>query len=115
MSIQDLLIEVADDVRVRRYSGRYMYGRDCLAITGPFKSCMQTISEAIQREIEEVYSESADAESDSDYKRALDVVGRAKATTDTLLGFEQDNLGLDVVLYWPRIKWQESEDDQDQL
>jgi hypothetical protein len=68
------------NVEVRDYSGRYMFGKECLAITGTMVDCIAVLVKAAQ----------SDPDSFED--------GR-------LLKFRQDSMGFDgVVLYWPHIE-----------
>ncbi len=76
------------------YSGRGMYGRKCVGITGSMGDCLSVLGELIKEAKEEAGFD--------------DMV-------DTLLGFRQDSMGRDVILYWPELEdieedeWQEDD------
>lgn len=65
------------------YSGRGMYGRKCVGITGSFSDCMMVLGELIKEAKEEPGFD--------------DMV-------DQLLDFKQDSMGRDVILYWPELE-----------
>mgnify|MGYP001252642370 CR=1 FL=1 len=87
------------DFRIREYSGRFMYGKQCLGI-----ECDQyhTEYEAIACLIE------AMPEDRHREKRAL---------ADMIAGARSDSLGLGTILYFPSIRWtdewEESDEDTD--
>ena len=70
------------------YSGRSMYGRACVGIVGSRRDCMKVISVVMQ-----------------------DIAAEAVKTGgwqlgewfDTLLDFDMDNMGRDMILYWPNL------------
>lgn len=79
-----------DDVSFRNsYSGRGMYGRECVGIVGSFESCMAVIGEVIKENKEEP---------------GFDEM------VDQLLDFSQDSMGMDVILYWPELAALEEEE-----
>ncbi len=68
------------------YSGRGMYGRTCVGITGDRRGCMRLIADVIK---------SAYIQSVEDNKIDKD------EAVDILLDFDQDSMGYDVIIYWP--------------
>jgi hypothetical protein len=90
--IVELIKEICDDGNddsvsfYNGYSGRCMYGEQCVGITGSMSSCMQVIAEAI--------------------KHAHNITDRLdfNAVVDTLLDIHQDTLGRDIIIYWPRLE-----------
>jgi hypothetical protein len=90
----EVLEEFFDDVRTE-YSGRGMYGSNCLGIvTGDSGfSLAQTLMEA---------REEAD-EADEDVRELLDAMLSREPRTDSM--------GLDTIYYWPGIQVEEDNDD----
>ncbi len=85
------VVDDADNVSIRNdYSGRGMYGKSCVGITGSKAYCMTVIGETIKL----AYSLSAVQEDDVDGDSVVDV----------LMNFEQDSMGYDVIIYWPHMQ-----------
>ena len=70
------------------YSGRSMYGRLCVGITGPWADCMKVISAVMQ---------------DIAAANGAHGVLQVGEWYDTLLSFDMDNMGRDVILYWSKL------------
>lgn len=66
------------------YSGRGMYGKKCVGITGQTEGCRFVIAEVIKE---------AHNTKDADFEELV----------DTILNFSQDSMGRDVILYWSDI------------
>lgn len=114
MNLQLLLMGQADEdtATVRSYSGRGMFGRTCLAITGSVSQCQQLLAEALKEGFRDV-CQLMSSESLKGGQSAL-LMAQIEHETDeydTALGhafnYAQDQMGLDVVWYWPNIKWVE--------
>ena len=84
-------------VRFRNdYSGRGMYGKTCVGITGPRYDCQSMIAEAISSAIidwQMVPLGSSREETDLFYRELV----------NTLNSYRTDSMGLDVILYWPEL------------
>ncbi len=79
------------DARYRAdYSGRGMYSKSCSAIVGRKTDCRAVIAEAI-------IQGHADNMQEADFSDFVEV----------LLNYETDNMGHDVVLFWPAIQHEE--------
>jgi hypothetical protein len=93
-TLQTLLRDACNDsgeVEFRHnYSGRAMYGRECVGITGDMSDCMLVIGEIIKQQKEE-------PSFDDD--------------VDTLLDFKTDSMGRDVIVYWPQLEGIEAGDE----
>ena len=114
-SIQQLLKDACEqsedseyDVSFRNdYSGRGMYGRNCVGITGSETGCMKLIAEVIKgarEELKTVLPASSDYENDTLFGELV----------DTLLNYDRDSMGRSIILYWPQlesIEEREAEDD----
>lgn len=112
-TIQQILTEVIDDsgieVNIRSYSGRSMYGRQCVGIVGTFTDCQTLIAECIKAMMQDLFDTAMDGASEDE---AYDMNETYQTNVDRLLAFSQDNMGLDVVIYWSRLEWVESEEDE---
>lgn len=87
-----------DDYRVRRYSGRGMNGKQCVAI-------------AVSRSGHEMHLAA----------RMLNAEGVHVIERDELeeefAGTRRDSMGLDSIVYWPKVQWpaDEPESDEDDI
>jgi hypothetical protein len=68
------------------YSGRGMYGRKCIGVVGSEKGCMQVVAEVLKQ-----------AHSDPSSDLEFDTVA------DTLLDYDRDSMGRDIIMYWPQL------------
>ena len=71
------------------YSGRCMYGKTCVGISGTRSDCMRVISAVMQ---------------DIAAANGAHGVLQVGKWFDTLLAFDMDNLGRDMILYWPQLR-----------
>lgn len=79
----------------RSYSGRGMYGDRCLGVTG--KDVPSIFADLL-----EAFSNMYTDEGDVDMSSVAELFRRTK----------WDSMGLDVIVYWPRIKWVDEEEDE---
>lgn len=109
-TIQEALEQVIDNdsVRSRSYSGRGMYGKECLAIVGDFGDCMEAIGAVISLLSQEVFDATMDGDQENVAYALNDQLQKA---IDSLLKFQQDSMGLSVVVYWPRLEYDASSED----
>ncbi len=87
MSAADVYAEFENldlGAEVRWYSGRGTYGADCVAICGTNSACMSAISTVCERANE--------------------------ATREVLNDPKSDSMGRDIVMYWPQLRKEETED-----
>lgn len=81
------------DVELRSdYSGRCMYGQECLGLVGSFENIM-TVLQAVTSELHD-YS----VEGDEEYQMAW------SDWMDFAFQFKMDSMGLDVIVYWPNMQ-----------
>jgi hypothetical protein len=88
--IKDAVEQYGDEDAVsfrNDYSGRGMYGRQCIGIVGDESTCMRIVGQAIK---------DAHAQADNDELVFDDVV-------DTLLDSCRDSMGRDIIVYWPEV------------
>jgi len=84
-SMCDSCPEMEVDYRAR-YSGRGMYGQECVGILGQEEDCMQLIAEVIK---------------ELHVNLASDEEGLFDEAVSALMRFDKDNMGMSgVILYW---------------
>lgn len=70
----------------KSYSGRGMYGRSCIGITGSKAQCQKLIAEVITQ----MHYNDTDAVTFEEW-------------CDKIMSFELDSMGYDVIMYWTAI------------
>lgn len=90
--VRELLEEQCGDTTVRSYSGRAMYGKSCLAITGSLLACIKAVLMVVAS-VEEASERDA---------IALWLAGNLRT----------DSMGFDVVWYWPKLEFLETVEDR---
>ena len=91
-SIQSIIKEKAIELGVEYcpdYSGRGMYGRECVSISGAQSECMRVIKACIVELHNEAQDEAND-DTDYDFETALEL----------LFDHCTDSMGTGVVFYW---------------
>jgi len=85
--IRDAAEDMGDEVRFRdSYSGRGMYGRECVGVVGSEDSCMALVGEVIKR----MHYEANPA---VDFSQAVDLI----------MNISRDSMGRSMILYWPQL------------
>ncbi len=85
-----------DSVNFREsYSGRGMYGKECVGITGSQADCRKVIAMVINDAYDSVQPDAS--EEDFDFRGMV----------EALLDWEQDSMGYDVILYWREVQHEE--------
>ena len=117
MNAQQLITEACeqigdDSVTIRSYSGRGMYGKTCVAITGSMSDCQRVIAEVLKEAAQSVFDDAINLDN-PDCNAATQAVyeknDQLSALIEKLVNFSWDSMGLDVVVYWPRMEWVEPE------
>lgn len=88
--------QICEDNEVRLYngySGRGMYGSTCFGITGSHRDCTAVIADIITAYVEEIINNSENTT----------IVDLPHFIRD-IMNYRQDNMGVDIILYWPNIK-----------
>jgi hypothetical protein len=106
--LQDALLVTG--IAVMPYSGRGMMGKECLAITGGFSNCTRSLAQAVRQEISDLVQLAREAETDEDDEEVIRIQGEVEEMIEQLHQYKQDAMGYDVVLYWPDIPYDTSED-----
>jgi hypothetical protein len=94
----NILVEAG--LEPRNYSGRFMYGAQCIGVTVPHKDVLalgtKIAAQAAASASENLVDE---AEGFAIVTEALDAV------KDIMSEARQDEMGLDAIVYWPDMKW----------
>lgn len=96
------------DIRVSSYSGRGMYGAECLSISGSPEACTAVIAHVINS----VYDEVIEAVENSHLGEVLHC--EARRVVEMLINYSQDSLGHGVVYYWPETEYEGAEVEEDE-
>jgi hypothetical protein len=97
--LRDVIAEDGDhgSVRFRNdYSGRCMFGKTCVGITGTMRDCQEVLSEALTRagiDSQTVQLGSSREETNRFYRQLV----------KTLTDFRTDSMGMGSILYWPEL------------
>lgn len=102
--LQDALVQTG--IAVHKYSGRGMMGKECLAISGEIDNCREALGEALIAMIEEfkqICLFHSHIEAGEEQENINEVIRQ-------MFRWNQDTMGYGVVLYWPEIPYDTSED-----
>jgi hypothetical protein len=93
----ELLNSTAEALEIdfRAYSGRGMYGRQCISVTTNRQDFITLISTVVG-ELMELCTDPAN----------VDQVETYKDEACALVSYESDSMGLDTVYYWPDFEWE---------
>lgn len=96
-----------DDVSVRySYSGRGMYGKTCPGITGGRSDCMQVIAYVIKEksmDLSRIAREAGRRDTEATEEELFATENDFDRFVGTLLNFDQDSMGRDIIFYWPEL------------
>ena len=123
-NIKALLDNSGSNIRVRSYSGRGMYGTDCLGIVGSHRECMEAIGIVIKEMHDDVVMETEAAHEEDAECAIADMSPREKACQmdnefadhlESLMRFDTDSMGRsDIVVYWPNIPWVDEDGEEEE-
>jgi len=77
-----------------KYSGRGMNGQQCIGIVGTHTECTAIIAEVISESRNKLMTVQLGSSAAEQTQLFHQIV-------NTLLNYRQDDMGLDVILYWP--------------
>lgn len=99
------------DLTFRKYSGRNMYGRFCPAIVGSETECRLLVAAMIIALVDELAEASLMCD-DTEEQRliAFNLKDQFDDMMDKVLLWKIDDIGLDIVMYWPDIEWKTPEE-----
>lgn len=108
--ILELLAEAANAncVKLRTdYSGRGMFGRKCIGMSGTDSDINTVISETLQMAVQDLFTDTVDLDGEDTtavYNKNDDV----QQAIATLLGRSaRDSMGRGTIVYWPQVEWPE--------
>ncbi len=87
----------------RTYSGRD--GCNCIGLSGSRTEINNVISKTINEMINYLFGESLEALDRGLYDEVHSLRLEVHANIQTLINYKQDNMGLDVIFYWPDIEY----------
>lgn len=111
MNIQERIKQACsemEEVEYRSYSGRGMYGEQCVGIVGSWGDCMTVISLVISNHVQEMHdaARSALLNSDDVIEELSEKNDGIQTNLNLLFDFRSDQMGRsDVVVYWPDIEY----------
>lgn len=86
------------------YSGRGMWGRKCIGVTGSHAEIAEIIGEVACQIVDQAFEEAIDCEQDEvSIRKAYDARGELQTQISQLHKQQSDNMGLDVIIYWPSL------------
>ncbi len=84
------------------YSGRAMYGRACVAVTGSMDDIQKLVG-AVAGELVDLAFKAA-VDSDDNTNEAYNTRDEVRAAIESLTQYSWDSMGLDTVVYWRKIE-----------
>lgn len=107
-SVQKLLKAACEDmgeeVSFRNdYSGRGMYGKRCVGITGSRGDCQRVIAEVLRQMTQELFDAAIDCD-EGEENAAYDLNDAVQENIDKLMHQSMDSMGLDVIVYFERLE-----------
>lgn len=103
--IKDVCEETETDFR-NDYSGRGMFGRNCIGIVGTHQQCMEVIGQVIKNlsmSLSAAAIRAGEAQKPEVTDKLADVENDFDQSVSCLLGFQSDSMGHSVILYWQGI------------
>lgn len=96
--------DMGNEVTFRNsYSGRGMYGRECVGITGTMADCQRVVAAAIGSMTQDLFDTAFNCtDGEEDMAHALN--DSVQEAIDQLVNFSWDSMGHDVIVYWPNIE-----------
>ncbi len=105
IKLAHLIAQAAKDAGIgfrNSYSGRAMYGRTCIAVTGSMDEIQKIVS-AVAGELVDLVFEAA-IDSDDNTNEAYATRDEIRDMMDQLTKYNWDSMGLDTVVYWRKIE-----------
>lgn len=105
-TIQAFIMQACEDsgeVSYRSYSGRGMFGRNCVGISSSRQQCMAIVNAVNSAMIQELFDAAVNSADNKD--AAYDLNDQVQKAIDQLLSFETDSMGYDIIMYWPEMEF----------
>jgi NADPH-dependent glutamate synthase beta subunit-like oxidoreductase len=109
IDLAQLLYDHANATGVKfrnNYSGRAMYGKDCVGLVGELREIQTLVAELTVELIEQLYDYAIDANGDGDSEDddiAETYHDNVIQAIEMLSNWRIDNMGLQMIMYWPDI------------
>lgn len=105
--ILEALRREGEEIRIRSYSGRYMYNRECLSVSFDRNDTYELVAKIVERA---ALKGAAQAETKGGF--ASDHVQAALVPVVQAMGnTEVDSLGMGKIVYWPNVPFVGEEED----
>ncbi len=91
------------------YSGRSMYGKNCIAISGSHTACQATWAEVIRAASQEV----VEAALDGTEEDAMMLHSSFTGLVHAICKHKTDSFGYDIIMYWPDLPPLEDDEEQE--
>lgn len=92
------------------YSGRAMYGKKCVGLTGSYRDIQRLIGE-VQRQITQELFDTAIDCADGEKNAAHDLNDTVQEMLEKLADQSYDSMGLDMIVYFPKIEEMSAKDE----
>jgi hypothetical protein len=106
MTFQEML--EANELNTRFYSGRAMFGAECLAVTGD----KLELADAFESMAIQLLDAVLERHSDETDRNTTDI-NDLRDMMSNLFNYEQDSMGMGSVYYWPAIDFEKPESNDD--
>lgn len=104
MTLKEIL---KDNCEVRSYSGRGMFGKQCIGVeTNSVAVILQELAVVIMEEVAQVVSDNHGCDDEPVHEEDRDLMR-------SLFDYRTDNMGLGMIVYWPRIEYVETNVEND--
>jgi len=98
------------------YSGRGMYGKSCVSISGESRELQRTIAHVLESFLADAFERGQEEEANrrlEDGEEPMEYeypeLHELQEMARTLVSFSSDAMGLNQVYYWPSVKWVKEE------
>lgn len=102
-TFQDYLVDCGGHLDVRSYSGRFMYGKICVGIVGQRSKIMSVLSDMVLHMCEDMLEFGESPDTSNECYEVRDMIA-------SLFNYSQDDMGLDIIIYWPEVEYIETSD-----
>ena len=103
--IQASATDPAHDVTFHgNYSGRGMFGAECIGISGSPAEIDKVVIDVLNRMADALVDAGINAESNAGHRAMYRIREQMREYYQALMFQRQDKLGHDIIVYWPRLE-----------
>ena len=102
------------DIKARSYTGRGYGAKECLGLVGESSVVRQFVTTMLAELIGEHVNDAIVAGRDNDIEAECDHKDRIQELIETLVNHKEDSMGLDRIIYFPPVQYQEPDDQEEQ-